>query len=234
MKHICYLYRVFRIFKLFLILVFSSVLFSSSAQPTIDTLKYCLKQPPHLFAKLDTRNSFISNSRAKIFGVKAGVRYGKRLSFGIGYNQLYPPAKNFDKLIYYSDQNNLNQIAVANLKLFYFSAHVEYVFYQTKHWELSMPLQVGLGKTYYRYKLNGQSIKMDENFNFIYEPSVSVEYKYLKWIGVGADIGFRFMITKDRKLNQNFNSPTYAFKLLIYYNEIFKSLFPKSKYSKYM
>ena len=148
--------------------------FSSSAQPTIDTLKYCLKQRPHLFAKLDTRNSFISNSRAKIFGIKAGLRYGKRLSFGIGYNQLYPPAKNFDTQVYYSDQYNLTQSVTANLKLFYFSAHMEYVFYQTKHWELSMPLQVGLGQTYYRYKLNGLNRKIEENINFIYEPSVSV------------------------------------------------------------
>ncbi len=97
-----------------------------------------------------------------------------------------------------------------------------------------MPLQIGVGQTYYKYKLLGETKKIEKNVNFIYEPCVSIEYKYLKWIGVGADVGFRFMVTKDKKLNQNFNSPTYAFKLLIYYNEIFKSLFPKSKYSKYM
>ncbi len=234
MKCSCYLYRVNKNFKLFLILIFSCAFLSLGAQPTIDTLKYCLKQRPHLFAKLDTRNSFISNSRAKIFGVKAGLKYGKRLSFGIGYNQLYPPAKNFDTQVYYRNQDNIEQSVTANLKLFYISSHVEYVFYQTKHWELSMPLQIGVGQTYYKYKLLGETKKIEKNVNFIYEPCVSIEYKYLKWIGVGADVGFRFMVTKDKKLNQNFNSPTYAFKLLIYYNEIFKSLFPKSKYSKYM
>lgn len=234
MKHSYYLYPVYKIQKFFLILIFSGALFSSNAQPTIDTLKYCLKQRPHLFAKLDTRNSFISNSRAKIFGVKAGLKYGKRLSFGIGYNQLYPPAKKFDTQVYYRNQDNIVESVTANLKLFYVSTHVEYVFYQTKHWELSMPLQIGIGQTYYKYKLLGLTKKIEKNINFIYEPCVSIEYKYLKWIGVGADVGFRFMVTKDRKLNQNFNSPTYAFKLLIYYNEIFKSLFPKSKYSKLM
>ena len=234
MKYIRYLCWVYKNFKIFLLLIFSCALFSSTAQPTIDTLKNCLKQRPHLFAKLDTRNSFINNGRAKIFGLKVGLNYGKRLSFGIGYNQLYPPAKNFDTKIYYKNQDNLVDSVTANLKLFYFSTHIEYVFYQTKHWELSMPLQIGLGQTCYKYKLDGAYKKTEKNLNFIYEPSVSIEYKYLKWIGVGAEVGFRFMITKDRKLNQNFNSPTYAFKLLIYYNEIFKSLFPRSKYSKYM
>jgi hypothetical protein len=73
-----------------------------------------------------------------------------------------------------------------------------------------------------------------ENWNFIYEPAVSVEYKFLRWFGVGADIGYRFMITSDRKINQKFNSPIYAFKFLIYYNEIFKSIFPDSKLAKKM
>jgi len=54
----------------------------------------------------------------------------------------------------------------------------------------------------------------------------------VKWVGVGADVGFRFMLTESKALNNKFNSPTYAFKLLIYYSEIFKSLFPNSKLSE--
>jgi hypothetical protein len=77
-------------------------------------------------------------------------------------------------------------------------------------------------------------MKTDESFNFIYEPAIAIEYKFVKWIGVGADVGFRFMVTSDRHLNKNFTSPTYAFKLLIYYGEIFKSIFPKSKLTKRM
>ena len=234
MKHICYLCRVYKTLKIFLLLIFSCATFSSNAQPTIDTLKHCLKQRPHLFARLDSRISFISNEQAKIYGAKAGLKYGKRLSFGLGYNQLYPPTKKYDTQVYYLNQNNLVESVTANLKLFYFSTYVEYVFHQTKHWDLSMPLQIGFGQTYYKYELFSATKKTEKNFNFIYEPSVSVEYKYLKWIGVGIDVGYRFMVTKDRKINRKFNDPTYAFKLLIYYNEIFKSLFPKSKYSKYM
>ncbi len=206
----------------------------SSAQPTLDTIQWCLKQKPHLFGKLDTRNSFIYNSRIKIFGIKAGLNYGKRLHLGIGYNQIYPFAKaskNFNKQIYYTNADNAPDSVTALLKLFYFSAHVEYVFYQNKHWQLSMPIQIGIGQTYYRYQLLEKKYNDGQHACFIYEPAVSTEYRFYKWIGVGADVGFRFMLTNSKQLNQKFNSPTYAFKLLIYYDEIYKSLFPNSKWA---
>jgi hypothetical protein len=217
------------VFKHFLIFSFLLPAFSIQAQPTLDTIKDCLKQKPQLFAKLDGRNSFIENSRAKIFGLKLGVTYGKRLSFGLGYNQLYSRATAFDKKIYFIDSRGEPYPILARLHMYYFSVHAEYAFYQTKHWELSMPLQFGIGKSYYTYRFLGKEFKRDEAFNFIYEPAISIEYKFVKWIGLGADVGYRFMIASDKDLNKSFTSPTYAFKLLIYYSEIFKSLFPKSK-----
>jgi hypothetical protein len=232
-----YLCAVRKLIIIFCVFSFWLIQLKGVAQPTLDTIHWCLKQKPHLFGKLDTRNSFIYNSRIKIFGLKAGLNYGKRLHIGIGYNQIYPFAKaskNFNKQVYYTNSDNAPDSVTALLKLFYFSAHVEYIFYQNKHWQLSMPLQIGVGQTYYRYDLLEEKFSIDKHACFIYEPAVSTEYRFYKWIGVGADVGFRFMITNSRALNQKFNSPTYAFKLLIYYNEIYKSLFPKSKWADKM
>ena len=191
-------------------------------------MKYCLTQKPHLFFKFDNRNSFIENSRAKILGVVAGISYGNRLLFGIGYNQLYPPATNFDTRHYYTNKYGMKDSATQKLKLFYVSAAVEYAFYQTEHWQFSMPLQIGAGNTWYTYTIDGENKKEGKTFNFVYEPSVSVEYKPVKWVGVGAGIGYRFMITPSRRLNQKFTSPIYAFKLLIYYTDIFRYFFPNA------
>lgn len=202
---------------------------STTAQPTLDTIKLSLKQKPHLFGKFDSRNSFINNSRAKIFGLKTGLNFGNRLYFGIGYNQLNPPSEDFDKIIYVVNANAELEKTTAMLRLFYISVHAEYVFYQTKHWELSMPLQFGVGQTYYKYNQFGKRKVIDKDLNFIYEPAVSVEYKFVKWAGVGVDVGYRFMLTSYKNLNQKFTSPTYAFKFLLYYNEIVKSVFPESK-----
>ncbi len=210
----------------FLLLFFVATL---KAQPTLDTIKYCLTQKPHLFLKFDNRNSFIENSRAKIFGVVMGINYGNRLYFGIGYNQLYPPTTNFDEKFYFVNHYGKKDSVIEKLKLFYISVEAEYVFYQTKDWQLSMPLQIGIGDTYYKYTMEGVKTRADEKLSFVYEPAVSIEYKPFKWAGVGADLGYRFMIAQNRKLNQKFTSPIYAFKILIYYSEIYNYFFRKVK-----
>ena len=97
-----------------------------------------------------------------------------------------------------------------------------------------MPLQIGIGKTFYQYTEGGVKHKTNQSANFIYEPTISVDYKIIKWFGVGVDFGYRFMVTQNRKLNKQFNSPIIAFGLSIYYSEIVKSLFPKSKLAKKM
>ena len=209
------------------LLCFLTITIAIKAQPAMDTMKYSLKQKPQIYFSFDSRNSFIDNRRAKIFGFLAGVNYNNRLYFALGYNQLYPPTTNFDEYYYYVNKENKKDSVTEKLKLFYISASAEFVFYTSKHWSLSMPLQIGFGDAYYKYNLNGENIKLDESFNFVYEPAVAVQYKFCKYFGVGADIGYRFMVTPERKLNQKFTSPIYAFSTIIYYYEVYKYFFKK-------
>ncbi len=160
-------------------------------------------------------------------GAKLGLTYGKRVDFGMGYHQLYSRATSFDKQIYFVNALGKPDSATATLKMYYISVYAEYVFYKTKHWELSMPLQIGSGKSFYEYE-SGNKKKTDAIWHFIYEPAVSIEYKLVKWFGIGSEIGYRFMLTPERRLNQKFTSPTYAFSAHLYYNELFK-LFKKKK-----
>ena len=218
--------------RFYIFLVFSLVCLYLKAQPALDTIKASLKQKPHLYGKFDTRNSFISNRRAKIFGVKMGLNYGNYLHIGVGYNQLNQPAKDFDKKFFYTNSNGFVDSTMAHLHLYYISAGIEYIYYRTKKWELSMPLQLGVGQTRYSYQANGEKKERSKSINFIYEPAVSVQYKFVTWFGVGADVGYRFMFTADKELNQQFNSPTYAFKVLIYYNELYKLYVSKKQKEK--
>ncbi|MBL7883769.1 MAG: hypothetical protein JNL69_06845 [Bacteroidia bacterium] len=218
--------------NLFLPLLFCLLFVTSKSQPAIDTIKKSLQLKPHLFAKLDSRNSFIDNSLVHVFGAKAGVKFGSKLRFGIGYNQLYNPPKGLNQNIEYVNELGKPYFISRGLKFYYFSASIDYAFYQSKKWEVSMPLQIGIGESYFQHYYNGQKTKTDKSINFIYEPAISIEYKLLKWIGIGADFGYRFMFTDNRKLNQQLTSPIVTFDLVIYYREIYKSLFPNSKLSK--
>ncbi|MBN8694987.1 MAG: hypothetical protein J0L87_00540 [Bacteroidetes bacterium] len=202
------------------------------AQPTLDTIRSEFRKKPHPFVTLNSRNSFVNNEIVNVFGIKAGLKYGNKLRLGIGYNQLYNPPKNLNENFEYINELGKPYIISKGLKFYYFSATVEYVFYQTKHWEIGMPLQLGVGESYYQFELNGVKTKTNRNVNLIYEPAISVEYKIFKWVGVGADFGYRFMFANTKKLNQQLNSPIVTFDLMIYYREIFKSLFPNTKLAK--
>lgn len=212
---------------IFIVFCFICFFTSLKSQPALDTIKYSLLQKPVLFGKFGTRNSFINNNRAEILGVQLGLNYGNYTRFGIGYNQLYSSSSAFDKQFYFANSNNKTDTVNAKLKLWYFSVFAEYIYYQNNKWKYSIPLQLGVGQGYYQYNLNNEKNRIDENLLFVYEPAVSVEYKIVKWVGVGVDIGFRFIITNYKQLNEKLNSPTYAFKLVIYYNEIYKSLMRK-------
>jgi hypothetical protein len=188
-----------------------------------------LKHRPTPFISADSRISFVDHNPVYIFGLKAGISYNKKLRFGLGYNQLYNPPKNLDQDIQYINSLGKPYIITKGLKLFYFSAVADYTFYSTKHWELSMPLQIGIGNTYYQSQLNGYKEKTDEHLNFIYEPTISIDYKITKWFGIAVDYGYRFFISNNHKLNQQLNSTIVTGGLSIYYSEIYKSLFPHTK-----
>lgn len=222
--------------KLKFIFILSFLLYNirSEAQPTLDTIRICLQHKPHPFLKLDTRNSFIDNDLVNIFGIKGGLSYYKRLNFGLGYYQLYNPPGSLKEDVHYVSSLGNHYTVSKGLKMYYISANVEYSFYESKHWELTLPLQVGLGKTYYQYTAEGVKYRSNKNFNFIYEPTISVDYKIIRWVGLNAAFGYRFMLAQTHRLNKQFNSPIVAFGISIYYSEIFKALFPDSRLTKDM
>jgi len=216
--------------KEYLLCLLFPVFFSPvQSQPAIDTIKYSIQQKPAIVGKFGTRNSFVNNNRAQVLGIQLGLNYGNKIRFGIGYNQLYSASSLFDKKIFYQNNNNITNMANANLQLMYFSVWAEYVYYKNHQWQLSIPFQIGMGRAYYKYNVNNEIKTADENLIFVYEPAVSIEYKIIKWLGIGTDIGFRFIATNYKQLNEKLNSPTYAFKLLIYYNEIYNYLKKKNE-----
>ena len=223
---------MFKRSRIHILICFCYISIAAKAQPAFYTIRDCLKYRPHVFGKFDSRNSFIDNSRAEIFGIKIGLDFNERLQFGIGYNQLYSKATDFEKMVFFANKNNVSDSSVATLHLHYFSAHVEYVYYQNKKWELSIPLQFGIGQTYYQYNDLGEKKRIEKGKIFVYEPAVSVEYKITKWFGIGAGIGFRFIVADYKHLNNKFNSPTYAFKSFIYFDEIWNSVLSEIKKRK--
>jgi len=195
-----------------------------------DTLKEILNGKMFPTVSLDGRNSFISSQRASIWGIKAGVEFSGKLQIGVGYNQ---HIKNLQKEIYFRNVYNLPDSRTGTLHLSYVSIYTRYVYYKTEKWKFSiMPIQLGIGKSKYTYDYLGIERIVDDRTVVLYEPSISISYKFIRWFGVGADLGYRIMLRGNPAIPENFNSPIYSFYAIIYWGELYKMAFPKTKLAK--
>jgi hypothetical protein len=147
---------------------------------------------------------------------------------GGGYNWLNAGITKQKVFVYPSGTDSIN----VPLKFRYISYYFDFVFYKTRHWEFSVPLQIGAGDSRFEYKYNGAKFVEDEGLVVLYESAIAGEYKLLKWFGLGAGIGYRLMIVNNRTIPAKFNSPVYDFNLVLYYSEILRVLFPRSKLSE--
>ena len=205
-----------RIFKIaFIIFLLVSTL-GISAQSFEEELKDAVKTKPRLEFKLDSRHSFINQTEVKTIGAKVGVQFADKLSFGIGYNQLWSPLSST------ISQNGLE--TKVRLGFYNFSPYVEYVFFRDRKWELSIPVQIGLGSSYYENKSGVGAEKFREEFVVSYEPAITFQYRLLKYFGAGFGIGYRCMFVPNQQLNEKFTSPVYIFKTRIYFQDIVRDL----------
>ncbi len=183
----------------FLVLfLFVSVRYSQAQ--FFDTISYSLKQKPQLDFKVDSRNSFISNRQARIFGVKVGLNFNKKVKIGIGYNWITsdvfrPSDKSF-------------------LKYAYLSPYFEYVYYKQDKWWLSIPVQFGLG--WARYQYNNNSHTSPTYFLLHYEPAMIGMYEPVRYLAVGGGVGYRLMLIGQKNLDNKLTAPIYIIKVKLY------------------
>ncbi len=178
------------------------------AQPEVfeANIREAVHSKPKFTIKLDNRNSFVTNTFVRTFGIKAAVSYRKIIEFGIGYNFLI---SNYKKTI-----DNLEQTLYYN----YLSPYVQYNFLVKKKFEIQLPVQFGAGYSYFEY-LGKVSHKA---FVVSYEPAITFIYKPVKFIGVGIGTGYRLMLVSNTKIDEQFTSPIYLYKMIFYFNELIK------------
>lgn len=194
-----------RALLIFLIIAHS---FCLNAQ-LFDSIQKSFQFTPKPLLKIETRNSFITSEIVKVRALKIGLNFNKTTQIGISYNWL--KGKTYI-------QNRDSSI----LKMNYISPFFEYVFYRDKHFILSIPVLIGIGNTKYKSKEN---IKFNKSFLMTYEPGLTLEYKFLKYFGIGTGIGLRLAIKENNTVTEQLNSPTYILKFKIYFGEIVNDLF---------
>jgi hypothetical protein len=86
-----------------------------------------------------------------------------------------------------------------------------------------------VGKSYFWYYKNLEKDKgqTDKETVALLTLNVDAQYKIIKWVGVGAGLGFRVMLKDNNDIHENFNSIIYSLQIRLFVDEIYRSIFPK-------
>lgn len=213
--------------KFCLLLSFNCWAIQAKAQ-LFDSIKTDLKKKPVFHYKLDSRSAFIGNRNANVWGIKFGMGFNKRIRFGLGYNYLKSrlPAK----------VNLISPLTAepikTRLRMRYISFYTEYIYYRKNKWELSVPVQLGIGSTKYVAFDDPDNIQSAAHLVVLYEPCLSVNYKLVPFIAVGTEMGLRLAIVKNRNVKEQLTAPMYVFKVLIYWSDMINYFWPNNKIPK--
>lgn len=172
---------------------------------------------PKLDVKFDNRFSFIRDNDVKTVGVKLGLSFRRKFKVGLGINQMLVPV---ETTVIEGDS-----VIPVNLEYFYFSPYIEYVYFNSRRWEFSLSAQVGFGGASYQYtNLEGEKVKLVESSVLSYEPAMLIDYKIIRWFGIGTGVGYRLIYYKSPGIKERFSSPEYVIKLKVYLGEIFRTI----------
>lgn len=191
----------------------------------MDTIRASFHTKPKLLFQIDAYNSFVSKEPANTFGYRAGLEFNRRVRLGIGYYKL---TSDIVKPRPVTGVFERDSILNAQLDMFFIPVFFEYIFYNTDPWEISVPINIGAGKSYFWFYKNANADRgrVDEKTVALITITAAGQYKILPWFGVGAGLGFRVMLKDNSNINENFNSVIYSLGLRVFVDEIFKSLFP--------
>lgn len=118
----------------------------------------------------------------------------------------------------------------AALRFAYISPYIEYTFHKTKKWEISIPVQLGIGAARYEYEDNaGVFVRQKDRLVIMYEPAMTAQYRFISWAGIGAGVGYRLVFYGNNALKENFNSPVYILRFKIFLRDIYRDVFPKKQ-----
>ena len=181
----------------------------------IDSIGGFLEAQPRVVARLDARGGFISNRNVRFMGVKLGLEHARRFQYGIGYSMLLP-AEGRDVAVN-------GRIESGRLRMGYVAPYVDYAFFKRGNWEARIPLQIGFGAGSLAYRdADGRRRTVARTGLILYEPAMTIQYRFLRYFGIGAGWGFRLVIQTGDDLGERLTAPVYHFGVRVFLGEMLR------------
>ena len=170
---------------------------------------------------LDNRNSFVQESAVRIIGLNVGVvPRGKPYRLGLG---AYTLRRSYADLYTYSGKGKrqkLKDTLSPALDLTYFTPNFTYTFFNHRFIELSVPVDIGLGRSHYTITDENGNVTTDDKGLFIpAEIGLGVLLKPTRWVGISGTAGYRVSL-KEIYYKEDFDGWYYGYRLNLFVGNI--------------
>ncbi|AND64081.1 hypothetical protein AX766_06485 [Flavobacterium covae] len=165
--------------------------------------------------QMDNRFSSLRGNHISILGTKIGFQYKNKFRFGLGSSFILSPV-NITYVNKKTQAINDNKVS-----MWYGSLFTDWIFYKNPKWECFLTEQIGFGKPSFVREINDDIVR-DTNISlYVNEISGQTNYRILKWLGLGAGVGYRAVLNSKAALKTTFDAPIYIGKVILYPENIF-------------
>lgn len=187
----------------------------------IDSIPGYLAEPPEPIVKLDMRGSFIGNEGVQFAGIKLGLEHAGLVQYGIGYSFLLSSVDGTAHV------EGLGEVAT-RLRFGYVTPYFEFAFNHRNNWELRIPVQFGIGSGSVVYDdADGRKRELQHSGVFLYEPSMTVQYRFLRYFAIGGGWGYR-LVLRSAPLAEGLTAPIYTFGLRVFFADLWRDVRPEN------
>ncbi|HMW96040.1 MAG TPA: hypothetical protein PJ983_02225 [Flavobacteriales bacterium] len=197
--------------------IFCLGVWSGSTAQRIDSIPHYLHERRSPVVKLDMRGSFIGNQQVNFAGIKLGLSHAGVVQYGIGYSFLLSPVRGTAWIPGLGERTT-------RLRLGYVAPYFDFAFYKKGHWELRLPVQIGIGGGSVVYDgADGRTQKLEQSMVFIYEPCMTAQYRFLRYLAVAGGWGYRLTL-RSAHLADGLTAPIYIFELRVFFGDIWRDV----------
>lgn len=205
--------------KAFILLFFLGGYSVASNAQIWDSIKVALKSKPSLVGYFDGRSSFVQGRPVSVFGGFVGLNYANKLDIGLSLYSSKNPVVFTD----YRFKGSPKQTFIyRTIDFSFIGPRVEYLIHKTKHWEITVPINLGFGTgritetdtvTNYFKQLSASIIPL--------EAGVSATYLFNRWFGFNAGMGYRLSLVNNKYFS-HFTNIYYSYGFSIRYYTLYK------------
>lgn len=165
----------------------------------------------------DDRFSLLHGSPIQFTGIKTGVQFRQRWRTGVGFFF----NRNEQKVEQTTSEKFPGLVLREQTRFYYGTVFAEFIAFKKIRWEITIPMHLGFGGAVTRYFDETTEARLGSYTDYVIlsEVTPTVSFRFCRWVGVGAGLGYRFIFNRNKDLRKAYDAPIAMLRAKVYIYE---------------